>query len=100
MNGIIGDTIASAGVVCTMKTLEPKYHSMANINNITDGEAEMQQSLAISSNIIYANCQVTTSNMNRSVYTDMSEILVFLRVQPGRIITNTVKTIKVVITCI
>ena len=61
MNGIIGDTIASAGVVCTMKTLEPKYHSMANINNITDGDVEMQQSLAISSSIIYVNSQVTTS---------------------------------------
>ena len=100
MNGIIGDTIASAGVVYTMKTLEPKYHSMANINNITDGEAVMQQYLVISLNIIYANCLVTTSNMNRSVHTDMSEILVFLRVQLGRIITNTVKLIKVVITCI
>ena len=41
MNGIIGDMIASAGVVCTRKTLEPKYHSMANINNITFAEAEM-----------------------------------------------------------
>ena len=100
MNGIIGDTIASAGVVYTMKTLKPKYQSMANINNITDGEAVMQQYLVISLNIIYANCQVTTSNMNRSMHTDMSEILVFLRVQPGRIINNTVKTIKVVITCI